>query len=165
MSGHHRSMTATRTATNDNRFHTIRPHLAGAVLCAASSLNLLFGTGSGSAQAAPHCSPQKPAQVCWRPVVNGHGTVKTATQRTSSPNLASQVGWFTPGTRLDLVCFTHGQPVKGFFSFNIPNGGWDNLWYRLGSGDYVADVDIETGTLRSVTPDCAAFDRSHPGYW
>jgi hypothetical protein len=71
--------------------------------------------------------------------------------------VASQVGWFEVGEVIELQCSTHGQPVKGFFSFNIPNGGWDNLWYRTTSGHYVADVDIETGTLKSVTPDCSTL--------
>jgi surface antigen len=43
--------------------------------------------------------------------------------------------------------------VKGFFSFNIP-GGWDDLWYKTSDNHYVADVDIETGTLKDVTKDC-----------
>jgi murein DD-endopeptidase MepM/ murein hydrolase activator NlpD len=82
------------------------------------------------------------------------GAVKARTQRTSAPNLASQTGWWEVGQAVDLSCSTHGQAVKGFFSFNIPNGGWDDLWYRTSDGSYVADVDIETGTLKSVTPDC-----------
>jgi murein DD-endopeptidase MepM/ murein hydrolase activator NlpD len=81
------------------------------------------------------------------------GTVKARTQRTSAANLASQVGWYEVGTAVTPSCSTHGQPVKGFFSFNIP-GGWDNLWYRTADGNYIADVDIETGTLNSVAPDC-----------
>jgi hypothetical protein len=52
------------------------------------------------------------------------------------------------------VCSTHGQAVQGVFSFNIPNGGWDDLWYRTSDGRYVADVDVETGTLGVVAPDC-----------
>jgi hypothetical protein len=83
------------------------------------------------------------------------GTVKARTQRTSAPNLASQVGWYEVGTAVTLSCSTHGQPVKGFFSFNIP-GGLDSLWYRTSDGNYIADVDVETGTLKSVTPDCGA---------
>jgi hypothetical protein len=83
------------------------------------------------------------------------GTAKVRTQRASAPNLASQVGWFEAGEVIELQCSAHGQRVKGYFSFNIPNGGWDDLWYRTTSGHYVADVDIETGTLNSVTPDCA----------
>jgi hypothetical protein len=86
------------------------------------------------------------------------GTVKARTQRTSAPNLDSQTGWWEVGTPVDLQCSTQGQAVKGFFSFNIPDGGWDNLWYRTPSGDYIADADIETGTLKSVTPTCSDFD-------
>jgi hypothetical protein len=40
-------------------------------------------------------------------------------------------------------------------SFNIP-GGWDDLWYRTSDGHFVADVDIETGTLDVVAPPCDA---------
>jgi hypothetical protein len=85
------------------------------------------------------------------------GTVKERTQRTSAPNLGSQTGWWEVGTPVSLECSTHGQAVKGFFSFNIP-GGFDDLWYRTPSGDYITDVDIETGTLNSITPDCRDLD-------
>ncbi|WP_431235940.1 hypothetical protein ACQ856_28715 (plasmid) [Mycolicibacterium psychrotolerans] len=85
-------------------------------------------------------------------------TVKTQTQRMSDANLGSQQnGWYNPGDQLTLVCSKRGQPVKGFFSFNIPNGGWDNLWYKTSDGNFVADVDIETGTLNDVAgSDCGA---------
>ena len=73
----------------------------------------------------------------------------------SDANLNShQIGWYSPGEKLSLVCSRRGQAVKGFFSFNIPNGGWDNLWYKTSDGSFVADVDIETGTLNDVAPDC-----------
>jgi murein DD-endopeptidase MepM/ murein hydrolase activator NlpD len=84
------------------------------------------------------------------------GTVKARTQRMSDANLNSQqAGWYNPGDKLTLVCAKRGEAVKGFFSFNIPNGGWDNLWYRTSDDNYVADVDIETGTLNVVAPDCS----------
>lgn len=84
-------------------------------------------------------------------------TVKTRTQRMSEANLNShQNGWYNAGDHLTLVCSRRGQAVKGFFSFNIPNGGWDNLWYRTSDGNFVADVDIETGTLNVVAPDCGS---------
>lgn len=83
-------------------------------------------------------------------------TVKVRTQRMSGPTLDSnQNGWYNPGDRLTLVCSLRGQPVKGYFSFNIP-GGWDNLWYKTSDGNFVADVDIETGTLDTVARDCNA---------
>lgn len=83
------------------------------------------------------------------------GTVKAKTQRMSDANLASQQnGWYNLGDKVTLVCSKRGEPVKGFFSFNIPNGGWDNLWYKTSDGNFVADVDIETGTLNDVASDC-----------
>jgi murein DD-endopeptidase MepM/ murein hydrolase activator NlpD len=84
-------------------------------------------------------------------------TVKARTQRMSDANLSSQQnGWYAVGNKLTLVCSKRGQAVKGFFSFNIPNGGWDNLWYKTSDGNFVADVDIETGTLNVVAPDCGS---------
>ncbi len=84
-------------------------------------------------------------------------TVKARTQRMAAPNLTSQQnGWYNVGDRLTLACSTRGQAVKGYFSFNIPNGGWDNLWYKTTDGSFVADVDIETGTFNVVAPDCGA---------
>jgi surface antigen len=85
------------------------------------------------------------------------GTVKAQTQRTNAPNLGSQDGVYNVGEKLTLVCSTPGENVKGFFSFNEPNGGWDNLWYRTSDNHYVADVDIETGTLKAVAPDCGTL--------
>lgn len=82
------------------------------------------------------------------------GTVKVQTQRTNAPNLSSQDGVYNKNDKVTLVCHTTGQAVKGFFSFNIPNGGWDNTWYQTSDGHYVADVDIETGTLNALGPQC-----------
>ncbi|MCF6389368.1 CHAP domain-containing protein [Mycobacterium sp. MBM] len=83
-------------------------------------------------------------------------TVKAQTQRMSAPTLQStQSGWYGVGTRLTLVCSARGQAVKGFFSPHIP-GGWDNLWYKTSDGHFVADVDIETGTLNAVVRDCSS---------
>lgn len=84
------------------------------------------------------------------------GTVKAQTQRSTAPNIASQDGSYQAGDKLTLVCSTHGQKVKGFFSFNIP-GGWDDMWYRTSDGHYVPDVDIETGTLNAVAGDCGTL--------
>ena len=90
-------------------------------------------------------------------------TVKVRTQKMSAPNLTSaQNGWYDAGAKLTLVCSARGQAVKGYFSFNIPNGGWDNLWYKTSDGSYVADVDIETGTLNAVAGDCGAPTQAAP---
>lgn len=85
------------------------------------------------------------------------GTVMQRTQKMSEPNLTSdQLGWHEKGTVVSLFCFKRGQPVQGHFSFNIP-GGWDDLWYKTADGSYIADVDVETGTLEPVTGDCAVL--------
>lgn len=85
---------------------------------------------------------------------DANGTAAVQTQRMKGPNLNSgQEGVYNAGDRLTLVCHTRGQAVQGHFSFNIP-GGWDDLWYQTSDGHYVADVDIETGTLNPLGPAC-----------
>lgn len=77
------------------------------------------------------------------------------TQRMNGPSLkAGQDGVYNAGQVLTLVCHAVGDPVKGFFSYQIANGGWDSLWYKTTDGHYVADVDIDTHTLDALGPDC-----------
>ena len=90
------------------------------------------------------------------------GTVKARTQRMSGPTLeSSQDDWYNVGDRLTLTCHTRGQSVQGFYSFNIPDG-WDNLWYKVSDGHFVADVDIDTGTLDAIGPDCSVQPATPP---
>ncbi len=90
-------------------------------------------------------------------------TVMAQTQRMSGPSLHTrQDGWYRKGQKLTLACYERGQAVKGYFSSNIPNGGWDNLWYRVSDGHYVADVDIQTGSLQPVTGKCAQPQTTTP---
>lgn len=82
--------------------------------------------------------------------------VMVQTQRMSDASLNSgQVGWYTKGSSITLTCFKRGQSVKGYYSPYIP-GGWDNLWYKVSDGYFVADVDINTGSNNPVTPECGA---------
>lgn len=83
-------------------------------------------------------------------------TVKAqTTQRMNGPNTkAGHDGVYSAGQLLTLVCHSTGEPVKGFFSYQIADGGWDSLWYKTSDGHYVADVDIDTRTLDALGPDC-----------
>lgn len=85
------------------------------------------------------------------------GTVKARTQKMSGPALPpqySQAGWYEVNAKLNLVCFQRGQAVKGYYSSSFP-GGWDNLWYKVSDGYWVADVDIDTKSNNPVTGECA----------
>ncbi|WP_156673367.1 MULTISPECIES: hypothetical protein [unclassified Mycobacterium] len=83
-------------------------------------------------------------------------TVKAQSNRMNGPNLkAGQDGVYNAGQVLTLVCHAAGDPVQGFFSYQIANGGWDSLWYKTTDGHYVADVDIDTRTLDALGPDCS----------
>ncbi len=81
--------------------------------------------------------------------------VMVRTQRMADAHLSSgQDGWYERGAVITLDCYKRGQPVKGYFSPYLPNGGWDDLWYRVSDGRFVADVDIETGSTNPVTAPC-----------
>lgn len=82
------------------------------------------------------------------------GTVMVQTQRMSDASLTSvQAGWYPKGAVLSLVCYKRGQSVQGYYSPFIP-GGWDNLWYKVSDGYFVADVDINTGSNNPITAEC-----------
>jgi hypothetical protein len=85
------------------------------------------------------------------------GTVMARTQRMSDANLtSSQAGWYEASARLQLSCYKHGQSVKGYYSGSVGNGGWDDIWYQVSDGYFVADIDINTGSNSPVTGACAA---------
>lgn len=80
------------------------------------------------------------------------------TQRMSNASLppnSAQAGSYTKGQVLTLSCYKRGQNVKGYYSRYI-SGGWDNLWYQVDDGYFVADVDINTGSDNPVTPACGS---------
>ncbi|QCV96497.1 hypothetical protein FEZ30_15680 [Acidipropionibacterium acidipropionici] len=89
-------------------------------------------------------------------------TVMATTQRMSSATLNSrQNGAYAAGRHPNLVCYTRGQSVKGYFSKWI-SGGWDNLWYRTGDGYWIADVDIQTASSGPVGPQCPSGGSTAP---
>jgi hypothetical protein len=96
----------------------------------------------------PACADQPVADT-------SNATVMATTQRMSSDTLNStQNGNYGVGARLTLTCYAHGEAVKGYFSGSFPNG-YDDLWYQVNDGFWVADVDIQTGSNDPVTPSCA----------
>lgn len=116
---------------------------ATSVMAAAILAGGLASMGTTPATADPTATTT-PAKV----------TVMADTQQMSGPSLAShQVGTSPAGTQIDVVCYTRGQKVQGYFSSSIP-GGWDDLWYRHTTGVWSADVDLETGSNDPVTPPC-----------
>ncbi|HEX4058105.1 MAG TPA: RICIN domain-containing protein [Galbitalea sp.] len=85
-----------------------------------------------------------------------YATAMVTTQRMSGPTLNStQNGWYAKGSQPLLVCYARGESVEGYYSPWIP-GGWDNLWYKVSDGYYVADVDINTNSDNPVTPACTS---------
>jgi len=82
--------------------------------------------------------------------------VMVTTQRMSDARLTStQKGTYAKNSRVTLTCYKRGQSVKGYFSGSF-SGGWDNLWYKVSDGYFIADVDIDTGSNSPVTGACSA---------
>ena len=91
------------------------------------------------------------------------GKAMVDTQRMKDASLNSgQVGWYTKGSVLSLVCWKRGQAVQGYFSKYVGNGGWDDLWYKVSDGYFVADIDIDTGSNNPVTGQCTNGGGSTP---
>lgn len=124
--------------------------VVAALILVVTSLALVLG-GAGAAHAG-----------------TGSGKAAVATQRMTGPTLnTTQAGWYAKGSVLTLTCYQRGQSVKGYYSPWIP-GGWDNLWYKVSDGYWVADVDINTGSNNPVTPPCAstpAPSSGQPANW
>jgi uncharacterized cupredoxin-like copper-binding protein len=111
------------------------------VLATLAVIALVAAMGTRSLMEAPTASADASA------------TVEVQTQRMSDATLASpQDGSYAAGEELTLVCSTRGQGVTGFFSSNVPG---NDLWYKTSDGHFVADVDIETGTLKVAAPECS----------
>lgn len=96
------------------------------------------------------------AAVAFAPTASAaSATVMATTQKMSQPTLNStQSGTYPVGKALNLVCYTAGQAVKGYYSAYF-DGGWDTMWYKTSDGYYVADVDLNTGTNNPKTPRCS----------
>ncbi|MDP5226713.1 MULTISPECIES: peptidoglycan DD-metalloendopeptidase family protein [Arthrobacter] len=81
--------------------------------------------------------------------------VAVTTQRMAKPTLNStQLGWYNAGQTLTLSCYSRGQAVTGYYSPWLPNGGFDDYWYKTSDGGFVADVDINTNSNSPITPAC-----------
>jgi uncharacterized protein YraI len=87
------------------------------------------------------------------------GTVTTATAAVSYPVVADvkvrsgpgtsygQVGTVTAGSRVTIACQTPGQSIVGPL-------GTSDIWDRIGSGRYVSDTYVDTGSDGYVASRC-----------
>jgi hypothetical protein len=89
----------------------------------------------------------------WTRSVVGYGTVMPAggTQGMSQPTLNStQRTTYPAGKVLGFTCYTSGESVHGYY-------GQGSLWHQLLDGNYVPDVDLNTGVNGPLPnePQCA----------
>lgn len=88
--------------------------------------------------------------------VAGAATVTTASYRVvadvnvrSGPGTSySKVGSLSAGSRVSIACQTPGEYVPGPL-------GPSSIWDRIGTGRYVSDAYIDTGTDGYVAPRCS----------
>jgi murein DD-endopeptidase MepM/ murein hydrolase activator NlpD len=83
---------------------------------------------------------------------SGHaGTVNTAgsplTVRSGPSTGSRAVGTVRDGTRVTISCQVRGEAVTGTY-------GTSRLWDRIGSGRYIADAYVLTGSDGQVAPTC-----------
>ena len=60
------------------------------------------------------------------------------------------------GTKVNISCQTYGSTVKGTY-------GTSNIWDKIGSGRYVSDAYVYTGSDGRVAPSCGSTPPSNPG--
>lgn len=89
----------------------------------------------------------------------------TGTVRTSGADLTvrkgpgtgyAAVGTVAKGTRVDIICQTTGSSVKGTY-------GTSSIWDKIGSGRFVSDAYVYTGSDGRVAPQCGSTGGSTGG--
>jgi surface antigen len=88
------------------------------------------------------------------------GTVHTSSARLtvrSGPGTGYQaVTSLRKGSKVTISCQTTGTTVRGTY-------GTSNIWDRVGSGRYVSDAYVYTGSDGRVAPRCGGSTPSQPG--
>jgi hypothetical protein len=79
------------------------------------------------------------------------GTVNTAgsplTVRSGPGTSYAAVGTVADGTTVTITCQIRGESITGTY-------GTTNLWDRIGTGRYISDAYVYTGSDGQVAPDC-----------
>jgi surface antigen len=106
----------------------------------------------------------KPVRLAVASVV-GLGTVAgiavaadaaTGTVKTSGTSLSvrkgpgtgyAKVGTLAKGTKVNIICQTTGSSVKGTY-------GTSNIWDKIGTGRFISDAYVYTGSDGRVAPQC-----------
>ena len=82
-----------------------------------------------------------------------YGTVttegETLTVRAGPSSSYSPVGSLADGTTVRILCQTHGQWI-----YSDVYEVWTDLWDKIGSGRYVSDAYVYTGSDGQVAPSC-----------
>jgi surface antigen len=88
------------------------------------------------------------------------GTVHTASASLSvrkGPGTGyAKVGSLRKGTKVTIICQTYGSTVRGTY-------GTSRIWDKIGTGRYVSDAYVYTGSDGRVAPDCGGSTPSNPG--
>lgn len=79
------------------------------------------------------------------------GTIKTSgaslSVRKGPGTSYAKVGTVAKGTKVNIICQTTGSSVKGTY-------GTSNIWDKIGTGRFVSDAYVYTGSDGRVAPSC-----------
>lgn len=88
------------------------------------------------------CSPPRPHGLTY-PVAPGYRVKVRQGPGTSYPAVRT----LAEGARIQIRCQRHGQSVSGPY-------GTSDIWDCIGSGQYVSDAYVRTGSSGMVAPRC-----------
>ncbi|WP_157063441.1 NlpC/P60 family protein [Luteipulveratus mongoliensis] len=84
-----------------------------------------------------------------------HTASSSLTVRSGPSASAKAVGSLKKGAKVDIKCQMYGSTVKGTY-------GTSNVWDRIGTGRYVSDAYIYTGSDGFVAPKCGGGNTPPP---
>ncbi|WP_052593564.1 CHAP domain-containing protein [Luteipulveratus mongoliensis] len=113
----------------------------------SAAVGLTMALAGGGALAVASQSDAAPGKV--------HTASSSLTVRSGPSAGAKAVGSLKKGAKVDIKCQTYGTTVKGTY-------GTSNVWDRIGTGRYVSDAYIYTGSDGFVAPKCGGTSTPKP---
>ena len=100
-----------------------------------------------STEARDERGPEEPAEEVAGVASVGYPVVVTVNVRSGPGTSYAKVGTVSAGSLVAISCQTPGQTIVGPL-------GTSNIWDRIGSGRYVSDTYVRTGSDGYVAPRC-----------
>ncbi|MGW6062393.1 SH3 domain-containing protein [Streptomyces sp. NPDC055189] len=98
-------------------------------------------------EAAEAADPADPAEEIESAAARTYPIIAAVNVRSGPGTSYGKVGRLAAGSRVTIHCQKPGEKVTG-------PGGTSTLWDRIGSGRYVSDTYVRTGSSGYVAPRC-----------